>query len=482
MNIFPDPLPPEDRLRIGVVSRLYQVLLGRTADVAGLTAIVQRLREGIPLETVLAEALRSEEFVARHGTPAQCADDVDAMYHAAYEAAPPEVDRTLPPGVYAAHVLTAAENLRPSRISDILFAEGLDPADGSDYRFWLADFHTPDLAVLAGDTPALSESIAVSLVLSGVWPNGAALAATLDSISSQTCDRFELVVAGNRRFRAAAARLIPAAARVAPAATPAAQAPTAVPGAQAPAPVPVAQAATVVACGETNPAALLNAALPHCRGRFILPLQSGTRLTPDAVWHIAQAAENEGAAALLLDYDRIDSACLRQSPTLHAGWDPEVALCRTDWAPGLALDTALARGAGEALEAAGSAAYAELALRVIEAAGHAKVKAVPRPLLQLPIVRSTPLSLPAIVRQWRETRSWARVVSARLGNGAGTPRLALPNQGATHRTGSHTGALNQGADRVDLTHTDPTTTDRTKAAQTRGSRSGSGRTGLDRGG
>ena len=436
MNIFPDPLPPDDRLRIGVVSRLYRVLLGRTADVAGLTAIVQRLREGIPLETVLAEALRSEEFVARHTKPAQCADDVDAMYHAAYEAAPPEVDRTLPLGVYAAHVLTAAENLRPSRISDILFAEGLDPADGSDYRFWLADFHTPNLPVLAAETSALSDSIAVSLVLSGDWASSAALAATLESISGQICDRSELVIAGGRRFRAAAARLIPAAARVAP---------TAEPGAQA----PVAQAATIVACGETNPAALLNAALPHCRGRFILPLQSGTRLAPDAVWHIAQAAEDESAAALLLDYDRIDSACLRQSPTLHAGWDPEVALCRTDWAPGLALDAALARGAGEALEAAGSAAYAELALRVIEAAGHERVKAVPRPLLQLPIVRSTPFSLPAIVRQWRETRSWARVVSARLGNGAGTPRLALPNQGATHRTGSHQGTPNQaGPNRV----------------------------------
>ena len=326
MNIFPDPLPPEDRLRIGIVSRLYHVLLGRTADVGGLSATVQRLREGIPLDTIMAEALRSDEFLASHPTPVQSADDVDALYRAACHAPPPDVDRTLPPGAYAAQVLTAAEIGRPSRISDILFAEGLDPADGSDYRVWLADFHEPDPATREAAARSGSGPLAVSLVLLGGWTGGAALVATLDSVRGQLCRRFELVVAGSRRFCASASRL--------------------------------ASSATVVSRRETDAAALLNAALPHCQGRFILPLRPGARLSPDAVWHIAQAAEDTGASALLLDHDCIDSAGLRQDPTLHAGWDPEVALCRIDWAAGLALDTALARRTGEALVAAGPTAHA----------------------------------------------------------------------------------------------------------------------------
>ena len=211
---------------------------------------MQRLREGIPLDTIMAEALRSDEFLASHPTPVQSADDVDALYRAACHAPPPDVDRTLPPGAYAAQVLTAAEIGRPSRISDILFAEGLDPADGSDYRVWLADFHEPDPATREAAARSGSGPLAVSLVLLGGWTGGAALVATLDSVRGQLCRRFELVVAGSRRFCASASRL--------------------------------ASSATVVSRRETDAAALLNAALPHCQGRFILPLRPGTRLSPDA--------------------------------------------------------------------------------------------------------------------------------------------------------------------------------------------------------
>jgi O-antigen biosynthesis protein len=385
-------LSAEERFRIVIVSHLYRMLLGRTADVAGLLAAVKLLREGIPFDTIMTEALRSEEFMNRRGAPVRSAADLDALFLAAYGRPPPDLDRTLAPGPYAARLAIEAERQAPSRISDILHAEGLNPMDEEGYQLWLEDHYVPDEEALRTEAADLPGEIVVSLVLLGGRTPSTGLTATLESFHRQICDRFDVVAVGSRRFCNAVTQNAPR--------------------------------ATVVVSRPTTLAAGLNAALPQCRGRFILMLRPGMRLAADALCHIAKAARHDRtAAALLLDHDRVDARGLRFAPTFHAGWDPDVALCRIDWSPGLLLRTELAAKVGGARAMAGAAAYLDLAFRVIEASGHERVHHIPRPLVMIPTARFSLAKLPSKLAERARQSAWERQVKRHLGGGDDAPRI-----------------------------------------------------------
>ncbi|HVZ10616.1 glycosyltransferase family 2 protein [Rhodopila sp.] len=400
MTRLPDPLPPAERFRIGLIARMYTLLMGRQADPGGLRALLDRMRDGIPFSTAVTEALDSDEFRARCPDPALTVDDIDALFAWAWNEELPPVDRTLPPGAYAAALLTAAETRTPSTICDALFSEGADPADPGAYRLWLHDYATPDPRTLLKAAIGRPPATALSLILLDGW-SASRLAGTLTSLRDQISGGYQVVIAGRPRFCATLSDALPA---------------------------PVAP---VSARGM---AARLNAALPLCKGRFVLPLGPGTRLAPDAVWHVAEAAlADPDAPALLLDHDRIDAQERRSAPVFHAGWDPELALCRNDWAVGMALRTDLA-AARRARPEAGSAAWADLALRVIEADGASvgrdnagrdnagrdnAVRHVARPLVQVPLARG-PL---AWLSKRRLRRAWDRQVEARWAGRPDAPRL-----------------------------------------------------------
>lgn len=392
MNQLPDPLSPEDRFRTGLAIRIYRVLLGRDADPGGLMDVLNRLRTGVPIATIVTGILRSEEFQARHPAPVATTQEIDELFRAAYRHAPPVVERGLPPAGYAAKLLYAAERRAATSITDVLHPSGIDPADAPAYRLWAGDFFTPDARALQAEAAHWPAAIAVSVILLGGWTSGATLKATLDSLGSQIHQRFDLVAAGGRRFCAAVARALPA--------------------------------ATTVETRPTPLADALNAARAKCRGRFILVVQPGTRLAPDAVWHITKAADDDpSAAALLLDHDQVSGRDVRSAPTLHAGWDPEVALCRTDWAPGLLLRTDLAAQAGGAEQSEGPACWLDLGLRVIETAGHDRVRHIPRMLLHSPAAGTLFTRLPAKLAERARRRAWERAVSRRLGADEDSPRF-----------------------------------------------------------
>ncbi|MBS0642653.1 MAG: glycosyltransferase family 2 protein [Proteobacteria bacterium] len=392
MNQLPDPLSPEDRFRTGLAIRIYRVLLGRAADHGGLLDTVHRLRTGVPIATIVDVVLKSEEFRAAHPVPATTTQEIDVLFRSAYGYAPPVVERGLPPAGYAAKLLYAAERREPTSITDTLYPQGFDPADDSLYRLWADDFFAPNVRALQAEAAHWPPTIAVSIVLLGGWSAGAPLQATLRSLASQVHQRFDLVAAGGRSFCAAVTQALPA--------------------------------ATTVLVRPTPLADALNAARGKCRGRFLLVVQPGTRLAPDAVWHITRAADDDpSAAALLLDHDHIDGRDLRSAPTFHAGWDPEVALSRTDWAPGVLLRTDLAAQAGGADPDAAAAGWPDLALRVIEAAGHERVRHVARPLLHIPRAGTLITRLPARLAERARHQAWERLVTRRLGVHEGSPRL-----------------------------------------------------------
>src|SRR4051812_30638114 len=144
-------LSEDDRFRFGIVGRLYRVLLGRKADAGGLMATVQRLRDGLPFATVMNEALQSEEFRGRHADPVEAPDDIDTLFRSVFGDPVPAVDRSQPPGTYAALLLSAAERAAPSRVAELLYPDGVDPVDEAGYRFWLADYDRPAPALGTAD-------------------------------------------------------------------------------------------------------------------------------------------------------------------------------------------------------------------------------------------------------------------------------------------------------------------------------------------
>lgn len=406
-------LRAEDRFHIGLIVRLYRLVLNRNVDMSGLASSLQALRRGTPLSTIVANTLKSDEFTSRNTTSVETVDDVDGLFRAAFGRPPPPLGvaaRVLSAAAYAAELLTDEERGAPSRITSAIFPDGIDPGDDVAYRFWIEDHHTPDAprrAAISAACAKLPAGIAVSLVLIGGTVRQREIAETVASVRSQFCDRFELIVVGGGGFCAAVAGLAPA--------------------------------AVTLTLESRDFAVAFNAALARCRGAFVGVLEPGTRLSPDAVFHVAASQATDrthDVAALLTDYDRIDRTGRRFAPQFSTGWDPDAALCRVDWGRHMLLRTSIARAIGGARSTYKGYEQHDLALRVIDAAGRHQVHHIARPLYSVPADTWIGRLRRALAAR-ADARSWSRLVIDRLTRrsdiAARRPRIAAQRGGVPSR-------------------------------------------------
>jgi GT2 family glycosyltransferase len=386
----------EDRFRATLIAALYRLALNRAVDASGLASAMRGLRQNMPFSAIVAGTLRSDEFARLHSAAVLTADDIDRLFRSAFGRPPMVLDpalRALPADAYAAQLLTAEERRAPNRVTSMICPDGIDLNDEQAYRFWIEDHCVPDeqtRAVIRAAAASLPSGIAVSLVMLAGSAGGRAMAAALDTVRSQLCDRFELIIVGGPGPCAAALRDNPGA-------------------------IPVVL--------ETHDfTAAFNAALVRCRGAFVWVLDPAVRLAPDAVFHIALAQANDHdqrTAALVSDHDSIDHEGRRFAPSFRTGWDADAALSRGDWARHMLLRTAHARAAGGARRGHAGREQDDLALRVVRSAGPDRVRHVPRVLFSLAAGRPWIGWMRVAGTAWVRERSWLRLINEHLARSAG---------------------------------------------------------------
>ncbi len=280
---------------VGVVTRLYLLVLGRAPDPGGLRDCVVQLHAGATVRSVAAGLLGSGEFGAQAGA---AAPEGVLRRHArgSGDGVP------VPAGGGAAglaEALVRAPAVKAALpVLPTLFPDGLLLDDPAAYRVWLAglaaDRDPPGMrsgadtvSVLFGlagaASSALGESVAAALALD--WPGPR-------SRPGQGPGP-EVVVAG-WRFGPALSDLARRERRL----------------------------RLVRAPFWFSEAQCLGWALARCRGSFTAMLGAGDVLRPAAAVPAALA----GADIVLADEDAVDGAGLRHSPLLGAAWDAERAL------------------------------------------------------------------------------------------------------------------------------------------------------------
>jgi GT2 family glycosyltransferase len=362
----------QNYFRARLVASLYRLLLGRAPDAAGFASALRALRRKQPLAGIIAAMLDAAEFRRRHPAPVTTPADIDALFRAAFGHGPPALDQAAAaPAAYAAQLLETAERQAPSKLTSALYPGGFNPDDAPAYRFWLADHDSPDAAAgaaMARAAAALPPGPALSLLLLPGTAGARAIAACLASLRAQSCDRFELIVAGPPAACAQARRAWPA--------------------------------AVTLPLDKADEAAAFNHALPHCRGAFLWRISPAVRLAPVAVFHAASAiAADPGIIALFSDHDQVRPDGARFGPVFWSGWDPEAAHAAPALLPDMILRTGAVRAAGGLRP--GPCAAADLAWRVVDGAA-GQVRHIQRPLFSI-----------AAPASWLDRRRARRAAAAR---------------------------------------------------------------------
>jgi GT2 family glycosyltransferase len=398
-----------DRRRAGQIVRLYRLVLGRPVDPGGLIGMIGSMRQGASLVSLVSLCLASEEFRRRPLDAPTTPGGVDEMFVEAFGHPPRmfgERDRSRPVEAYMALLLAEEPgDAAPLRLTSMLCPDGIDPADAATYRHWLSDHHIPDetgQAIIRAAASTLPSGLAVSVLLVGNTSHERAVAATVDSLHRQLCDRWELIAIGPPSFC------------------------DQVSGADHRVSVQnVIGDATLDAC---------NSALAICRGTFVILINEVTGFADDAVYLVGVASERDKQAiAVYADYDQVDEAGRRSAPTFATGWDPDLACLKRVGFPSLFLRTELARAAGGLRGDYLGCEWHDLVLRVTDAQHEGSVAHLQKPLISLPA--GAPLAgSPRLASGPAERATWERLLidraAARADSGVPAPRLERLNGGS----------------------------------------------------
>ncbi len=397
-------LTPADRLLCIQVVGLYRLVLRRLVDPGGLADSLNRLREGEPFPAMIARAMQSDEFRQLHPDPVDSPEKIDELFIAAFGYQPPRLrnlDRDGSVAAYAADLLAAEHQRTPMQVCPALYPDGVDPNDDVAYQLWLADYQAPNApaaAAMMTTAAGWPACITVSLILLAGASRWTGIAEAIASVKAQLVAGFELIVVASRDICEQASRAEPA-----------------------------IKAITVNTHDFVDN---YNAALPCCSGEFVFVLPPDLRLAPDAAFHfgaVVHADPGQRTVAITCDSDSIDTDGRRFASRFRSGWDPELALSRLDWAESMMLRTSAVRAVGGARHDYAGCAPQDLALRVIETAGHDRVRHIPRMLLSQQIRRSwTSRFRPAVTGRVR-SRTWSRMLSDRHGNGPAPGLVATSN-------------------------------------------------------
>lgn len=124
-----------------------------------------------------------------------------------------------------------------------------------------------------------------------------------------------------------------------------------------------------------------NRALPRLVGDWLIVLDPGDVLAPDAVFALAQAAVADRDAKLLYsDEDAVDADGRRSAPAFKPDWNPDFFLARGGFGRVAAYDLARVRALGGVRPAFEGAQTFDLALRFVEGLPAHTIRHVPRVL------------------------------------------------------------------------------------------------------
>jgi O-antigen biosynthesis protein len=216
---------------------------------------------------------------------------------------------------------------------------------GLDYELWSLQHAAgeSELGSIRNEVEALGEPPLISVVLvAGEWDE-LWVAEGVDSLARQSYPHWELCAAqfGTRAaIDDAIAGRLPADAAV--------------------------RRCDAPAC--SSPASALACALALAGGEYVLVLDEGDTLSPDALLRLVDAIHRTGADLLYSNQDRIDAQGVSSVPVFKAGFSPDRLLCAPYLGRFCALRTELVEVVGGIRPQLGAAAEHDLLLRVSERA------------------------------------------------------------------------------------------------------------------
>lgn len=326
------------------VVRLYLVVLGRRPDPGGLAAHVEQRRAGMPLETMAAAFIASDEFRCHAGD-----ESVAAVLHrnaCGVVASAAWIDANDRPPEMAAVALVADPAVaRRLSVLGALHPDGLPLDDADLYRRWLSELARPD----AAEREAMRQDRslpAVTWVMLLDNPAPEWLDAAISSVRSQDASGVELLLVSRARFCAVARRHARDDARV----------------------------RLVRGLPWNRPAQLLGRALDACRGVFVSVIGQHDLLHETAAYEVAAAAMS--ADVVIGDEDAVDADGLRHSPRFGARLYPDALQAERRPGPAI-LRLSLVRAAGGPGDEPGASGECVLMSRIVAGLAPERLRHLP---------------------------------------------------------------------------------------------------------